>query len=116
MGTDLCVYKDGEYVSGLGRVYYYEIDNHLTLDGNEIQVEIEKLQADIKIKLDLLAAFSPKDVAELYRMVEDISDEVEFWSDELMKLGKLSMLAYMIEDDGVTVEPDNIKRLSKGGN
>ena len=107
MGTDLNVFKYGEYISGLGRLYHYEIDNRLTLDADEINTEIEKVKADMKLKLGVLAVYSPKNIKEVHGITQDIELEVDLLCDELMKLGKLNMLSYMTYDEGVTIKPDS---------
>jgi hypothetical protein len=106
MGNDLSLYKNKEYIAGLGRAYHFEVDNLIDFDYSTIENAFQEFKGNMLKELVKNVAYAPKSKEEMDTMVADFVNDLEYYTEEMEKFGKLFLISYMLADDGVEVKSD----------
>ena len=102
MGKDLLIkYKDNEF--HLGRASAFEFDQQLITDEDLIDNELAKVARSLKTEMKLHASYTPKDLAELYKITADIDEKIHDAMEDILKVGRMYMLAGLL-DQGFSVD------------
>ena len=106
MGTDLILKKDEEYVCSFGRSYHFMTDNVLEFDYDTLNMEALKIWGDLRALLLPLAAYSPKNKEELDKIVNELEEDLEYYIEEVQRMGQKILISYLLEDEGVVIGED----------
>ena len=103
MGVDLILKKDGKYVGSFGRSYHFM---PLEFDYAALDIEVGKIETSLKETILPLIAYSPKDNKELNEILNDVNEQLEYYIEEMQRIGQRFLISYLLEDEGITVEED----------
>jgi len=107
MSNELNMFYKGEYVSGLGPAHNFELDNYIELDYNNIKEEYDRFTSRMGKNMIKNVSYCPKDKEEMEEMVEDFLDDMDHFAETMQRFGKMFLLSYMAEDEGVGFKTDN---------
>jgi len=106
MGNELSLYKDGKYISGLGPAHRFEIDNYMDFNYDFLVEEYSEAKRKMIQEIVKNIAYIPKSKEELDSMVDDFLYDLEYFIKEMERFGRMFLVSYMLEDDGVGVKDD----------
>jgi len=106
MSNELSLYKDGKYVTGFGLAHNFEVDGVRDFDYDYIKKEFSEFKGRMLSDMVKNVAYSPKSKEEMDEMVEEFLDNMEYFTDEMMKFGTMFLISYALEDEGVEVKDD----------
>lgn len=95
MGMDLSLKKNNEIID-LGRSHYYKICNKIPTDINDAYIESDKILIKVKLEINKIIAYSPKNLDELNEINEDINNLLDDFQEEIFRCGKSSVITEII--------------------
>ena len=91
MGTYLLIRKDGRTVAHLNNIGFY-YDGYEMPEREEIWANKNDLVKQLTEKISTRIGYTPKNVEELEELTQETRESIEYYCEELVKLGRQDML------------------------
>lgn len=101
MGKDIIVMMQGHQIVNLGRANRYTVDGKLPKE-DELDDKYEEELAELIAEMQMLAAYSPKNLEELNGLKVQVQELVEVFAEKMMKIGRQAVLTNILSDDQLT--------------